>query len=77
MSEDEEYEIEYDREGCIGAASCTAVAKNNWSMADDGKANVKKRTITKAELQENLDAARACPVNVIHIRNKKTGQRII
>ena len=73
----EEYEIEYDRDGCIGAGSCAAVAKSNWSMADDGKADVRKRIITKAELQENLDAARSCPVNVIHIKNKKTGERLI
>ena len=76
-ADDEEYEIEYDREGCIGAGSCAAVAKNNWFIDEDGKATVRKRTISKAELQDNLDAARACPVNVIHIKNKKTGERLV
>ncbi|MEK6823139.1 MAG: ferredoxin [Nanoarchaeota archaeon] len=76
-ADNEEYEIEYDRDGCIGAGSCAAVAKNNWVMAEDGKATVRKLVIKASELQENLDAARACPVNVIHIKNKKTGERLI
>ena len=73
----EEYEIEFDRENCIGAGSCAVVAKQNWSMAADKKAVVHRTIISKGELEENLKAARACPVNVIHIKNRATGERII
>jgi len=74
---DDEYEITYDRANCIGAGACAAVNGKNWVMKEDGKASVLKTTIKKAELEANLDAARACPVNVISIRNKRTGEKLI
>ena len=71
------YEIIYDREGCIGAGACANVDPANWKMADDGKANVLKKEIEESELEANLNAARSCPVNVIHITNKETGEKLI
>ena len=61
------YYIEFDREGCIGAAACIAAAPTNWVMQEDGKPIVLRREITEEELQENIDAARVCPVRVIKI----------
>ena len=40
------YVIEYDRENCIGAGSCTEISKN-WKMDDDGKASFVKKEITE------------------------------
>ena len=35
------YLIEYDRDACIGAAACVAVQPDQWSIVDDGKADLK------------------------------------
>jgi ferredoxin len=70
------YRIEYDREACIGAAACIAVSPNAWKMGEDGKAVQLIKEFEENELQLMLDAARSCPVNVIHIVDEK-GKRLI
>lgn len=70
------FKIVYDREGCIGAAACTSVAPKTWKMGSDGKAEQLIQEFDEKELQANLDAARACPVNVIHIFDE-TGKKLI
>lgn len=68
--------IIYDREGCIGAGVCAAVADKVWEMNDDGKADLlggKKegdkwvREIEESELEINKQAAEGCPALVIHL----------
>lgn len=71
------YIVEFDREGCIGAAACVAVCPDNWEMQDDGKPNLLRREIDEDELEQNKQAAEACPVNVIKIFDKETGDQII
>ena len=81
------YIIEYDRENCIGSAPCVAEAPDRWELSkEDGKAiliNGKKEgeiyihEITEEEFERNMNAAKNCPVNVIHIIDKKTGKRLI
>ena len=84
------YRIVYDREACIGAAACVAAYPERWSLMDDGKADVigegvkrnddnTEQTLefTEEEFQKMMDAAQACPVNVIHIIDLETGQRVI
>ena len=34
------YKIEFDREICIGALACTAVAENFWPTSEDGKVDL-------------------------------------
>ncbi len=75
--EKKKYVIEYDREGCIGAAACAAVSKNWVINPEDGKADYKEVEISEEELEENIEAARSCPVNVIHIKRKDNGERLI
>lgn len=71
------YKIEFDRENCIGAAACAAVNPDNWEISmQDGKANVKKTEIDETELRQNMEAATACPVNVIHIYDEE-GKKLI
>jgi len=70
------YKIIFEREGCIGAGACVAAHPDNWEMAPDNKANVKHVTFTEEELEKNMEAARVCPVNVIHIEDD-TGKRLI
>jgi len=80
------YKIEYNREGCIGAAACEAIAPDVWKLSDDdGKANLEKgkpvegkdcffeREFDDENLQKNLDAAKQCPAGVIKVINLETG----
>ena len=62
--------ITHDRPGCIGCGACAAVCSQYWRMADDGKADLMGANNDKLELAEagcNMEAAKSCPVNVIHI----------
>ena len=81
------YIIQHDRPNCIGCAACAAVAPDFWTMNDDGKSDIvgcRKRAdeweeldIDEKNFTENKEAADSCPVNVIHIINKETGEKII
>ena len=70
------YRIEFDKPGCIGAFACVAVAPESWEQGNDGKAIQKKFECDYDKFQENLEAAKACPVNVIHIYDEK-GKKLI
>ena len=80
------YLVEYDRDGCIGAAACVAVQPDQWTMVDDGKADLKDskkegknwfKEIDESELEKYKDAEESCPVTVIKIFEKDTKKRII
>lgn len=82
------YKVEYDRDGCIGAAACVAVDSENWKMVEDNKADLKNslqdsktkfffRNIDETELQKWKECAEACPVNVIHIIDLETKKRVV
>ena len=38
---------------------------------------VQEKIIEEAELEEMMEAARVCPVNIIHIYDLETGEKII
>jgi len=72
------YKIEFDREICIGAIACNAVAENIWPRAKDGKVDLAGGTyneeskkweliIDEKDLDINKDAADVCPVEAIKI----------
>jgi|TARA_Y100000310_G_scaffold195746_1_gene195780 ferredoxin len=71
------YKIVHDREGCIGCGSCPILNPKNWKINEkDGKAdliNSKQEDedfilgIKEDELDEVMEAAKSCPVNVIHV----------
>ncbi len=71
------YKVIFDREACIGALACNAVAPEYWLLADDGKVDLKgakQRADGKWELliEEkkyaiNKEAADSCPVSAIVI----------
>ena len=81
------YTLQHDRPNCIGCAACEAVTPDFWEMNEDGKADIKQGKNLDNEWQEldieekdfeaNKEAADSCPVNVIHLINKKTGEKII
>lgn len=86
------YKIDHDRPNCIGCGACAAVAPDFWEMsAADGKSDVKgsqheedggevvRETLDISDDQyaKNKEAADCCPVNVIHLINRETGEKII
>ena len=82
--------VDHDRPGCIGCGACAAVCPQHWEMsAVDGKSDLKGSNHTREgelttreqldieDLAGNKEAADSCPVNVIHIINKETGEKLI
>ena len=73
------YKIIFDREACIGALACNAVAPKFYLLADDGKVDLaaavlnaesgKFELIVEADkLEVNKEAADACPVHAIVVQ---------
>ena len=82
------YKIEYDRNNCIGAGICAALSPENFKINDDTKADLlqakfNEKTgmweleITDKELDKVMAAASGCPVLVIHVIDKETGEKLI
>ncbi len=82
------YKVIYDREGCIGAAACAAVFPERWEIVEDGKADLKggepkednlvqEVEFDDEELEKMMASAESCPVNVIHIIDLETGEKLI
>jgi len=79
--------VKHDRENCIGCGACANVYPEDWEMNEDGKSSFKKGkrlddgseegNIPDDHYDGNKEAAEACPVNVIHIINKETKEKII
>ncbi len=84
--------IEHDRPNCIGCGACAAITPDFWVMDDDGKSDIKNSVhqknekgeivleildIEESDFSKNKEAAESCPVNVIHLKKKETGEKII
>ncbi len=72
------YKVKVDRDLCIGAASCVAVAPNTFELDGEGKAVIKKKDGSQTseyvnyvdidDTETNIEhAAKSCPVNAIII----------
>ncbi|MBI5036431.1 ferredoxin [Candidatus Micrarchaeota archaeon] len=69
--------IRHNRENCIGCSACAGVAPDFWEMGADGKSDLVggteredgsvEKEIEDKDLAANMEAARSCPVNVIHV----------
>ena len=95
MAKEKTYKVVFDRNACIGAAACAAVAPEFWEMKDDGKAElkgskkdkdgnefiiIKESQMTdkmKSALKLNKSAAEVCPVQVIHIFDAETNEKLV
>lgn len=66
--------IEVDRELCIGAASCIALAPEAFELDGENKAVVKPGW-AKLTDEQLIDAAKACPVAAIFLY-ARDGKRI-
>ncbi len=75
--------IEYDKNGCIGAAACVAVDPLRYKLDNSGKADLlgssQEGNLQILEVETDdpttvVEAARACPVLIIKVINKDTGE---
>lgn len=65
--------VHVDRDLCIGAATCIAVAPLTFVLDGEAKAIILK-TIDDESQEMILEAARACPVAAIIIKDEKGNQ---
>lgn len=76
--------IIFDRQNCIGAAVCAAIAPKYWKMVEDGKATLVKGInnpktgnfelvldVPDKDCKLLEDSARSCPVQVIKVMEVK------
>ena len=66
--------VEVDRELCIGAATCAALAPLSYALDEEAKAVI-PQTIDEDELETILAGAKSCPVDAIVIRDQN-GKKI-
>ena len=70
--------VKVDRNLCIGAASCVAVAPNTFELDSEGKAVIKKKDgsttsdlVNYSDINDTetniLNAAKSCPTNAVII----------
>jgi ferredoxin len=63
-----------DRNLCIGAATCIAIAPKAWSLDDEAKAIILD-TASEETDQTLIEAAKGCPVAAIFITDD-TGKQV-
>lgn len=63
----EDWQVHVDKDLCIGAGVCTAIAAQSFELDDEGKAVILKG-IDQDDKDTILDAAKACPVAAIIIK---------
>lgn len=68
------YKVWVDRDLCIGAATCIAVAPKAFLLDKEAKAIILE-SATEEEVNTIIDAAKACPVAAIIIEDEK-GNRV-
>ena len=66
--------VTMDRNLCIGAASCIAVAPKTWALDNEAKA-IFLDTAEEESPETIIDSAKACPVAAIIIQDE-TGKQI-
>lgn len=68
------YKVWVDRDLCIGAATCIAVAPKTFQLDADAKAIILE-TSDQETIETIIDGAKACPVAAIIIEDEK-GNRV-
>ena len=81
------YKLQHNRPDCIGCGACAVVTPEFWEMNDDGKSDIidpkklengwQEKEIDEKDFEINLEAAESCPVEVIHIIDKETNEKVI
>ena len=81
------FTLQHNRPECIGCGACSVIAPEFWEMNDDGKSDIinaeekpnewQEKVIGDKDFDINLEAAESCPVEVIHIIDNETKEKII
>jgi len=84
------YKVVYERQNCIGVLTCAAFYPERWDInKQDAKVDLIGGTedpqqsgtftldFTAEELDRFRQSAEVCPVNVIHIYDLETGEKLI
>lgn len=66
--------VRIDRDLCIGAATCSAVASLTFALDEHNKAVILD-TVEQESDQQIIEAAQSCPVLAIIVENEK-GERV-
>lgn len=72
-SDGKNIKVTIDRDLCIGAASCVAVAPKMFALDNEAKA-IMLPTANEESFQSALDAAKSCPVAAIHVQDEQGNQ---
>lgn len=70
----EKLKVCVDRDECIGDGLCVEEAPGTFELDDEAKAIVLEDSAD--DLDKILEAARACPVEVITVENKESGEKL-
>ncbi len=78
------FKILHERWKCIGCSACAAVDPEHWEMNADGRSDLKKAKtaetpageeqeliLEEKEIGNNKEAEASCPVECIHVKEKK------
>jgi ferredoxin len=63
-----EYEVTVDRDLCIGAATCAAIAPQTFNLDNEAKAVILESAGVE-DYATVLEAAKACPVAAITLKD--------
>jgi len=69
------YIMRIDRNVCIGAATCVALAPKAWELDEEAKAIILD-TVEEESAEALMNAAKGCPVAAITIIDKETGKQV-
>lgn len=75
-SENSKFIVEYDKNQCIGAASCAVIAPLTFFMNDENRAEINTDSGDFDDDDTILMGAQSCPVFAIKIFDKETGDMI-
>lgn len=62
-----------DRDLCIGAATCVAIAPRAWALDDEAKAVILDTAVEESD-ETLLEAAKSCPVMAIYLTDENGKQ---
>lgn len=68
-------EITVDKDACIGASACLAMAAHTYAIDGEGKAVILDTADQDTE-DAIIDSMRACPVQAIKLKRVSTGEAI-
>ncbi len=69
------YSMRIDRNLCIGAGTCVALAPKAWALDSEAKAIILDTSSEESD-QALMDAAKGCPVAAITITDTATGKQL-